>query len=189
MSNTNNVTYGKPKVGGAIFVGPLESTLPKDAKSDIGEEFKNLGYASEDGLVNANSPDSDKIKAWGGDTVLVVSTEKPDTFNFKLIESVNIEVLKTVYGEENVTGDIKTGITVKANAKMAEGKAYVIDMILKNKILKRIVIPNGVVSEVEDIEYKDDDAVGYGITIEALPDEDGNNHYEYIYQGGAEVSQ
>lgn len=184
MSNTNNVSSSKPKVGGAIFVGPLESTLPKDAKSDIGEEFKNLGYASEEGLVNANSPDSEKIKAWGGDTVLIVSKEKPDTFNFKLIESINVDVLKTVYGEENVTGDLKTGITVKANAKMAEGNVYVIDMILKNKILKRIVIPNGVVGDVDDIEYKDDDAVGYGITIEALPDEDGNNHYEYICQGG-----
>lgn len=184
MSNTNNVSAGKPKVGGAIFVGPLESILPKDAKSDIGEEFKNLGYASEDGLVNANSPDSDKIKAWGGDTVLIVSTEKPDTFSFKLIESINVDVLKTVYGEENVTGDLKTGITVKANARIVEGKAYVIDMILKNNVLKRIVIPNGVISDVDDIEYKDDDAVGYGITLEALPDEDGNNHYEYIYQGG-----
>lgn len=189
MSNTNNVTYGKPMVGGAMFVGPLASTLPKDAKTKLDKALKNLGYISEDGITNANSPDSDKIKAWGGDTVLVVSTEKPDTFNFKLIESINVDVLKTVYGEENVTGDLKTGITVKANAKMAEGKAYVIDMILKNNILKRIVIPNGVVSEVEDIEYKDDDAVGYGITIEALPDEDGNNHYEYIYQGGAEVAQ
>lgn len=189
MSNTNNVTYGKPMVGGAMFVGPLASTLPKDAKTKLDEALKNLGYISEDGITNANSPDSDKIKAWGGDTVLVVSTEKPDTFSCKLIESINVDVLKTVYGEENVTGDLKTGITVKANAKMAEGKAYVIDMILKNNILKRIVIPNGVVSEVEDIEYKDDDAVGYGITIEALPDEDGNNHYEYIYQGGAEVAQ
>lgn len=188
MSNTNNVTYGKPMVGGAMFVGPLESTLPKDAKTKIDEALKNLGYISEDGITNSNSPDSDKIKAWGGDTVLVVSTEKPDTFSFKLIESINVDVLKTVYGEENVTGDLKTGITVKANAKMAQGKAYVIDMILKNNILKRIVIPNGVASEIEDIEYKDDDAVGYGITLEALPDEDGNNHYEYICQGGSVIA-
>ena len=190
MSDTNNVTYGKPKVGGAIFTGPLESTLPKDARTEIDDVFKNLGYVSEDGVVNANSPNSEKVKAWGGDTVLIVSTEKPDTFNFKLIESVNVDVLKTVYGEKNVTGDLKTGIAVKVNAEPAEGHAYIIDMILKNNIIKRIVIPNGVISDVEDIEYKDDNAVGYGITLEALPDEDGHNHYEYMYQaGGAEVSQ
>lgn len=180
MSDVNKVSYGKPKVGGAISVAPLGSPLPKDAKSELEAVYKNLGYVSEDGLTNANSPDSDRIKAWGGDTVLVVSTEKPDTFEFTLIETVNVDVLKVVYGEDNVVGDLSTGITVTANADQALPHVYVIDMTLKNKTLKRIVIPNGVVSETGDVEYKDDEAVGYNITVDALPDERGNTHYEYI---------
>lgn len=180
MSNVNNVSYGKPKIGGAIHVAPIGTALPTDATTDLNVAFKSLGYISEDGLVNANSPDSDKIKAWGGDTVLVVSTEKPDTFKFKLIEPTNIDVLKTVYGSDNVTGTLATGITVKANAKPTEAFAYVIDMVMKNGILKRVVIPNSVISEIGDIEYKDNDAIGYDLTTEALPDADGNNHYEYI---------
>lgn len=184
MSNVNNVSYGKPAIGGAISVGGIGATLPKDAKSALDKSLKQLGYTSEDGLVNANSPDSDKIKAWGGDTVLVVASEKPDTFEFKLIEAINVDVLKTVYGEENVSGDLSTGITVKANATPAEPHAYVVDMILKGGILKRIVIPNAVISELGDIEYIDDDAIGFEITLEALPDTDGNTHYEYIIKKG-----
>lgn len=186
MSDVNKVSYGKPKVGGAISVAPLGSPLPKDAKSELEAVYKNLGYVSEDGLTNANSPDSDRIKAWGGDTVLVVSTEKPDTFEFTLIETVNVDVLKVVYGEDNVVGDLSTGITVTANADQALPHVYVIDMTLKNKTLKRIVIPNGVVSETGDVEYKDDEAVGYNITVDALPDERGNTHYEYILGGKVE---
>ncbi len=186
MSDVNKVSYGKPKVGGAISVAPLGSPLPKDAKSDLEAVYKNLGYVSEDGLTNANSPDADRIKAWGGDTVLVVSTEKPDTFEFTLIETVNVDVLKVVYGEDNVVGDLATGITVTANADQALPHVYVIDMTLKNKTLKRIVIPNGVVSETGDVEYKDDEAVGYNITVDALPDERGNTHYEYILGGKVE---
>lgn len=186
MSNVNKVSYGKPKVGGAISVAPLGSPLPKDAKSELGAVYKNLGYVSEDGLTNANSPDADRIKAWGGDTVLVVSTEKPDTFEFTLIETVNVDVLKVVYGEDNVVGDLATGITVTANADQALPHVYVIDMTLKNKTVKRIVIPNGVVSETGDVEYKDDEAVGYNITVDALPDDKGNTHYEYILGGKAE---
>ena len=133
MSDVNKVSYGKPKVGGAISVAPLGSPLPKDAKSDLEAVYKNLGYVSEDGLTNANSPDADRIKAWGGDTVLVVSTEKPDTFEFTLIETVNVDVLKVVYGEDNVVGDLATGITVTANADQALPHVYVIDMTLKTK--------------------------------------------------------
>lgn len=183
MSNTKNVSWAKPKLGGPIYVGNLEATLPEDAKSEVDSTLKSLGYISEDGLTNANSPDSDKIKAWGGDTVLVISTEKPDTFTFKLIEMTNVDVLKTVYGAKNVEGDLKTGIKLKANTDPAEAHSYVVDMILKGNILKRIVIPNAVISEVGDIEYTDEDAVGYEITIEALPDKDGNQHYEYIFGG------
>lgn len=184
MSDVKNVSYAKPKVGGAVSVGAVGATLPKDAKTALDRGLKSLGYISEDGLVNTNSPDSDKIKAWGGDTVLVVSAEKPDTFEFKLIEMVNVDVLKTVYGEGNVTGDLASGITVKANAEPAEPHAYVIDMVLKGGILKRVVIPNAVMSELGDIEYTDEDAVGFELTLEALPDADGNTHYEYILQKG-----
>ena len=180
MSNQENVSFGKPKVGGAIYAAPTETVLPTDATSTLEVGFKSLGYISEDGLTNANSPESDTIKAWGGDTVLVLQTAKPDTFTYKLIESTNVDVLKQVYGGDNVTGTLATGITIKANATPLPAQALEIDMILKRGLLKRIVIPFAQVSEIGEIVYKDDDAIGYETTIQALPDTDGNTHYEYI---------
>lgn len=46
--------------------------------------------------------------------------------------------------------------------------------------VKRIVIPDGQVSDVDDVEYKDGEAITYSPTITAFPDDRGNTAYEYI---------
>lgn len=180
MALEANVTTAKPKVGGAVHSAPLGTKLPVDATSKLEAAFKSLGYISDDGMTNSNSPESEDVKAWGGAIVNSSQKEKKDTFTYTLIEGLNIDVLKEVYGSENVSGDLATGITIKANAKELENHCLVIEMVLKNGALKRIVIPSGKVTEVGEITYNDGNVIGYQTTITAFPDANGNTHYEYI---------
>jgi len=183
MSNTSNVTFGKPKVGGAVYVAPAGTALPTDATTTPDNAFQSLGYISDDGMVNTNSPETDDIKAWGGDVVAVLQTEKADEFKFTLIEALDVNVLKAVYGDSNVSGTLSTGITVRANSTDIPATEWVIDMILAGGVLKRIVIPNGKISEIGDITYKDDELTGYEITIKAMPGDSAfgyDTHKEYI---------
>lgn len=177
-----NVSAGKPAIGGAIYRAAKGSTLPTDATTALDAAFKALGYCSEDGLVNSNSPSTTDLKAWGGDTVLSLQEEKPDTFQFTLIESLNVEVLKAVYGSDNVTGTLATGLTVSASADEQEEAVWVVEMVMNSNTVKRVVVPHGKISEIGDISYTDSDAVGYEVTLTALPDANGNTHYEYMKQ-------
>lgn len=179
-NNKANVSVGKPKIAGAIFRAPLGSTLPTTANATLDAAYKAMGYVSSDGLTNANSMSANNIKAWGGDTVLVSQTDKTDTLACTLIESLNSDVLAAVFGADNVSGTLTTGISVSVNAKAQEEAVWVVDMLLNGNTAKRIVVPCGVISALADIVYKDDTAIGYGVTISCLPDASGNTHYEYI---------
>lgn len=180
MPTVTNVSAATPGVSGAIYRAPIGTTLPTDASTTLGVAFVELGYVSEDGLVNTNSPETENIKEWGGTDVLNVLTEKTDEWQCTLIEVLNVNVLKAIYGANNVSGTLATGITVTANTDEQEEAIWVVDMVMRNGVLKRVVIPNGKISELGDITYKRDEAVGYEITLTGLADTYGNTHYEYI---------
>lgn len=179
MSNAANVTTGKRRTDGGIYFAPAGTTLPTNATTTLATAFKNLGYVSEDGVTNSLSKDVTEIKEWGGDTVDTVLTAQTDKFQFTLIESLNTDTLKAVYGDANVT-ESSGAITVTVKAAEAPSGVWVIDMIQKGNKLKRIVIPNGKVSELGDVVYKADEAVGYDVTVAANLDSSGSTHYEYI---------
>lgn len=172
------VTGAKPKTGGAIFTAPVGTVLPTDAVTALAETYKSLGYVSKDGVSNSNSPSTETTSAWGGDVVLEDQTEKPDSFKITLIEALNVEVLKLVYGDKNVTGTLEQGIAVKANRDEAIERVLVVDMVNKGAVT-RIIIPRAKLTEVDEIVYQGGKPVAYGVKLTAYPDDNGQTHYQY----------
>lgn len=184
-TNVNNVSVGKPKVGGAAFAAPAGTTAPTNATAALSSAFKDMGYISDDGVKNNGSRSVNKIKAWGGDIVKNVQTEKTDSFTITFIESLNSDVMKFVYGSGNVSGDLASGLTVLVNSTELDEWVLVIDMVLSFNVVKRMVIPKAKVDSVAEITYEDKNVIGYQCEISALPDSAGNTHYEYFKTTGA----
>lgn len=180
-----NVLQGKPVVTGGILVGTTGATLPTDAAGTL-TGFTGLGYVGEDGLTETNGRTTDKIKAWGGATVKVVQTDFSVTYQFTLYEQ-NADVLKAVYGADNVTTTAATASTgtlqsVKVNKDQLDHQPWVFDM--KDGDAKiRVVVPDGQITEVGDIVYNDSGVIGYQCTLEAFEDASGNNAYKYLDDG------
>lgn len=178
-NTATNVSTGRPNIAGSVFVAPKGTTVPTDATTALDIAFNCLGYVSEDGLENANEMDMSAIKEWGGSIVYRSLTELNDEFSLTLIESENIDVLKAVYGDANVT-EADGAITVDVKADDPEEKVWVFELALRGNKKKRIVVPDGAVTARETISYTAEDAIGYGITVSAYPDENGSTHKEYI---------
>lgn len=180
------VTAAKPKVGGAVYRAPLGTTIPTDATTALGGSFVAVGYNTEDGVTRAVEQDTEVVKAWGGDVVLVLENGRTETFQFSMLDAHSVEALKIYNGDSNVTGTaLSTGISVKSNSSEKGGHIYVIDMIEAGNTLHRIVIPNGIVTELEDITYVDNAAVAYGVTITAVADSSGYSSYDYFKTAAA----
>lgn len=179
-NNAKNVSFGKPKATGAVFVAPAGTTLPTNATSSLDAAFKNLGYVSEDGLVNGVETDTETINAWGGDQVLVGQTTFGEMFTTNLIET-NEDVLITLYGEDNVSVDGSGNITLKVNSKVLPNIVVVFELVMTAGRIKRIVLGNAqIVDRSGEITYVDGEAVTYPAVFNAYPDDDGDTHKEYI---------
>ncbi|MET7741980.1 hypothetical protein [Streptomyces sp. NPDC005385] len=183
--NSNNVLTGKPLATGGVLVAPLASTAPTDAKTALNAAFKGVGYIGEDGLTETADRSTDKVKAWGGDVVKVVQTDYAVTYTFTVIETLNVEALKLVYGASNVTTTAATSTTgtlqsVKLNSDTLPRQSFVFE-VKDGDARIRIYVPNGQVTEIGEVTYSDEDVIATEVTVEAYRDSTlGANAIKYI---------
>jgi hypothetical protein len=181
-----NVLQGKPVVTGGVLRGASGATLPTTAVAAT-TGFTALGFVGDDGLSESVDRTTDKIKAWGGSIVKVVQSEFSVSYTFTLYETLNANVLKAVYGDDNVTttaAGVSTGTlqSVQVNKDQLDRNPWIFDM-KDGDALIRVVVPDGQITQVGEITYNDGGVIGYPVTLEAFEDTSGNNAYKYIDDG------
>lgn len=187
---SGNVVAGTPNASGGVLIGPLGTAAPTDATTALNAAFKSAGYIGEDGLTESADRSTDKIKAWGGDTVKVVQTDFSLTYSFTFLESLNADVLKAVYGSGTgivtttaATTTAGTLYAVKISGEILPHNAFVFE-VKDGSSRIRIHVPDGQITEVGEITYAGSDVVAYTVTVEAFKDATLNaNAMKYLTDG------
>lgn len=172
---------------GGVLYGPLGSVLPTDATTPLDLEiYTPLGYVSDEGLQYAGEAAStDDTTAWGGDIVATLtSTGSIDRRTFKLIETLNPDLLKFIFGEGNVlitpaTALAPTKIAITDKATEPPKNVFVFEMFTSQGTKTRKVYPIGQ-PKINDEDPLVHSAVGgYEIEMTAFKDVNGNRSYTY----------
>ena len=178
VSSDNTFVATPDKVSGGLLFREFdaEGALPTDATTAL-TAFVEGGYISEDGVTESQERDVEKVKAWGGDTIRVLQNEHTKTFAFTFAEMGNIDVLKLVYGDENVKTGADGAVEILHNSKTLPHKSFVIEVLDGDKKIRKF-IPDGQIIETGELQLVHSGIMSMEVTIEAFPDADGNKVYE-----------
>lgn len=197
--NRNNVIVGAPdtQASGAALIGdPIveSASLPTDATTALPEDIgvEAAGFVGEDGLTKTVDRETEPVRDWNGDDVVILQTSHSVTFGLQFLEAANAAVLRTVHGDQNVEVGTDGALTVKENAGEVPHKSFIFEINGGNGRKVRVVIPDGQVTETGETVFSKADVVRYDVTITCFPDTDGNKAYIFfgpIPEGGSGVEE
>lgn len=196
MPYTKDVRIGAPdqKTTGAIKHAPVGTTLPTLASIassgvTLDSAFAGNEYVSEDGLTLAPSMSTTDIKDWSGSVVRKVLESFDGTLSWTMI-STNAGALGVAFGAEHTEAKVATAshgnqVAVKLGAHLPEEKSWVF-LMKDGEARIVIVVPKGQVTEVGEVTFAANAAVGWNVTLSCYPDSDGESIYIYTDDGEVE---
>ena len=187
MPNNSDVRIGAPdqKTTGAILHAPIGTTLPTlssitKASVTIDGAFTGNEYVSEDGLTLAPAMSTTDIKDWSGATVRKVLESFDGTLSWTMI-STNEGAMDVAFGAEHVTTSAATATHGKQTrtelgAHLPERQSWV--FLMKDGDARIvIVVPEGQVTEVGEVTFASNAAIGWQVTLATYPDSSGECIY------------
>jgi len=186
--DASQVLIGSPDqlTTGPILSAPLGTTLPTSATAALDAAFEDSGYVSEDGLQLSPDISTADIREWGGAMVRRVLEQFNGTLSWGMLETSETS-LKVAFGDDHVvvtpaTSDHGTQVRVALGAHLPAAKSWVFKMKDgNNRIL--IVVPNGQITNVEEVSFTSTDAIAWNVELSCYPDANGECIYIYTDNG------
>lgn len=187
MPNVTDVRLGAPDqvTTGAIKHAPVGTTLPSLSSIsktgvNLDQAFVGNEYVSEDGLTLSPGISTTDIKEWGGAVVRKVLESFDGTLSWTMI-STNEGALDIAFGDKYVTTSDATGthgkqVQASLGAHLPEPQSWV--FLMKDGDARTVIlVPNGQVTEVGEVTFAANAAIGWQVTLSCYPDDSGECIY------------
>lgn len=172
---------------GAILTAPVGTALPTSAVDTLNVAFKDSGYVTEDGVNVSPTWNTNKLPDWSGANVRTMLDSFEGQVSFSLMELLDEESAKQVFGASNVTKTAAnsthgTQLAITMGSVLPEERAWVFKM--KDGDAKAlIVIPRGQVSAVDTLAFNRNNSANLPVTLDCLADTSGKSIYIYTDDG------
>ena len=187
MPNTSDVRIGAPDQAttGAILHAPVGTALPTMSSISktgvtINQAFVGNEYVSEDGVTLSPARTTTDIKDWSGSVVRKVLESFDGTLQWTMI-STDRAALEVAFGSKHLTYSNANSshgnqAQVALGAFMPDEYAWVF-LIKDGNARVVIAVPDGQITEVGDVTFASNAAVGWPVTLSCYPDSSGNSIY------------
>ena len=162
-------------VTGRIDVASVDADAPRDMSNLDKATHTNLGYISDDGVTENRDEDNEEFVPWQENSAIRQEiTKSVVSFEFTLWQSTA------------ATAGFYYGVALSDMRKNADGSVYfeesgkpdlkrnqVVLTVVDGDKARRIVLANAQVTERQEINYKSDEMIGYGVTVTGYPGPEG----------------
>ena len=175
---------------GAVAVAPLGTTMPTDAKSALASAWDDSGYISEDGISVTVTRSTTPIRDWSKAAIRNLLTEYSGSISLNFLQ-IDEFATERMFGSSNVTVTAATSsageqIKISIGAELPPREAWCFSMKDGDARI-RVLVPNGQMTDVSQIDFKPDAANIIGGTLATYDDGTGHSIY-FIYDDGTVVS-
>ncbi len=166
-----DVNLGSGKASGYFYHAPAGTALPASPLAELAESWKEVGYISEEGISWATGRSSEPMKDWANKIRRQLQSEPTGTVAAPII-STTAEVLKTIFGDDNVTetqasSDHGKLVSVAVAEGVVSGEEAFLFIMKDGDDALMLGTTNGYITALEDVTFAPGTPITWSATVSA----------------------
>ena len=167
--STNAVNLGVGNASGMFYHAPAGTKLPEYPTEKLAEVWNEVGYVSEDGITWHHGRSATPLKDWSQTIRRQIQEDPTGTVAVPVISTTE-EVLKTLFGADNVTAEAADAthgkvIGVEIEEGVMSGEEAFLFLMKDGDDVMMLGTSNGFITALDDITFDPTSPITWNATV------------------------